>query len=436
MNKPICVLQSSLFVRSGYGGLSMAVAKALLKYDKFDLHIIPTRWGACPSKTSESELIDPLEKELFRKILRGPLPRKPEVYIQVTIPNEFQPQGQFNIGYTAGIETTMPSGPFVEGMCRMDLNLVTSTFVKDVFANVNYSKQHPDGKKEPLVVTKPMEVLPWGADTNLYKKTDVISPSVDKIMSGISEDFNFLFVGQWTHSNGLYSDRKDIGTLIKTFCKAFEHTKNRPGLILKTSGVNFSVTDKYECLKRIKDIQKDSGVSNPPNVYLIHGELTDEEMNSLYNHPKVKVNINFTHGEGFGHPLLLATLSGKPLLVSNWSGHLDFLNSEHTGTNLLRGELKLIDPSSVNEWLIKEGAWFNVNIDNAIEKMRGVVVNYDKLLEKAEKLRLDNQEKFSILSMENKLYSLFDKYLPTFALEQQLVLPKLKKINLPSLAKV
>ena len=49
-------------------------------------------------------------------------------------------------------------------------------------------------------------------------------------------------------------------------------------------------------------------------------------MNSLFNHPKVKAHLSFTHGEGYGHPLLLASLSAKPVFVSRWSGHLDFLN--------------------------------------------------------------------------------------------------------------
>ena len=65
-----------------------------------------------------------------------------------------------------------------------------------------------------------------------------------------------------------------------------------------------------------------------PNVYLLHGDLTDKELNSLYNHNKVKVHITFTKGEGFGRPLLEASLTGKPIIAPGWSGHMDFLNSE------------------------------------------------------------------------------------------------------------
>ena len=170
------------------------------------------------------------------------------------------------------------------------------------------------------------------------------------------------------------------------------------------------------------------GGDNLPKVYLFHGDLTDKEMNALINHDKVKVHISFTHGEGAGNPLLLATLSGKPLLVSNWSGHLDFLNPEYA--NLLRGDVKPISPESVNEWLIRESSWFYVDYFNAQEKMIGAIEKYDKLLEKAEKLRLENVEKFNIQVMTTKFHDLLDKYLPKFAIEQPIKLPQINKIKL------
>ena len=49
------------------------------------------------------------------------------------------------------------------------------------------------------------------------------------------------------------------------------------------------------------------------------------EMNSIYNHSKVKAMVSLTKGEGFGRPLLEFSLSQKPLIVSGWSGHMDFL---------------------------------------------------------------------------------------------------------------
>lgn len=409
------------------------MAKSLLRYGKLELSIVPTRWGGCPSKSSFKDITDPLEQELFNRILRQPLGAQPDVFIQMTIPSEFQSPAKFNIGMTAGIETTVPPGDWIEGMNRMSVNFVLSDFVKKVFSQASFVKQHPDGKKEDLKLRKPIEVVRWGADTSIYKRTSEKNEAVDSTLSGVKENFCFLFVGQWTHSNGLYSDRKDIGMLIKTFCEAFAGVKEKPALILKTSGVSFSSVDKAECLNRINKIKESVG-GDLPNVYLIHGELSDVEMNALFNHEKVKTHISFTHGEGYGHPLLLAGLSGKPVMASDWSGHLDFLNSENSYP--IKGELKQVRGDSANQWIMKESAWFNVNYEKAKEKLRGMVTNYDSLTEKSVLGCVGLAEKFNTAAIDKQFHAMLDKYVPEFPVTSQIVLPKLKKLELPSLKKI
>ena len=110
-------------------------------------------------------------------------------------------------------------------------------------------------------------------------------------------------------------DRKDIGMLLRVFYNLFKDKKDAPALILKTSGASFSVIDRNETMKKIDTIKKTIKAKKLPNVYLIHGDLSDKEMNQLYNHPKVKAHVTFTHGEGFGRPLLEASFSGKPILA-------------------------------------------------------------------------------------------------------------------------
>ena len=207
---------------------------------------------------------------------------------------------------------------------------------------------------------------------------------------------------------------------------------NRPCLIIKTSGTNFSVTDRYEMANKLNLIKKEVGGDELPNVYLLHGELSPVEMNGLMNHEKVKVHVSFTHGEGYGHPLLLSTLSGKPLLSSNWSGHLDFLNPKYA--SFFEGSVKQIHPESANDWLIKESGWFYVAYGLAEEKMKKYYHSFEKsFTEKAEQLRLENMENFSLEAMDKKLWSILKTYVPEFAVEKKIVLPKLKKIELPKM---
>jgi len=435
MSKPLCVIQGPVFNRSGYGDLATDLAKSIVRYGKYDVKINPTRWGGCPSKATIDDLSTEEDKQLATMFLTQHLNKQPELFIQISIPNEFQPVGKYNIGITAGIETTMASGQFVDGLNRMNMNIVTSNHVKKVFESAQYQKQFEDGRKEILKSEKPMEVCFWGADTNIYKKTSEKVESIENVLSSIPEKFAFLFVGQWTHKS-LYSDRKDIGNLIKTFSNAFKNKspENRPCLLLKTSGVTFSAVDRDEILGRIKQIQEEVG-ENCPNVYLLHGELTPTEMNGLLNHEKVRVHVSFTHGEGFGHPLLLATLSGKPVLSSNWSGHLDFLNPKYA--SFFEGSIKQIDPASANDWLIKESSWFYVAYGLAEDKFKQYYHSYNQsYTDKAEQLRLENTENFSLNAMDKKLWGILDKYVPEFAVEKKIVLPKLKKIELPKLNKV
>jgi hypothetical protein len=134
----------------------------------------------------------------------------------------------------------------------------------------------------------------------------------------------FLYVGHWLRG-AIGEDRKNTGLMLKTFLETFKGQKNPPALIMKTMTGPASIMDREEVLRKINEVRKGVG-GKLPNVYLVHGDIDDADVNNLYNHPKVKAMINLTKGEGFGRPLLEFTQSKKPVIASNWSGHLDFLN--------------------------------------------------------------------------------------------------------------
>lgn len=421
--KPVCVIQGPVASRSGYGDHAFSIAADIIKWDKFDVKIIPVGWGLCPNTMLDDES-RPMVKEIRERIFNGSLQSQPELYISVSIPNEFQPRAKFNIGITAGIESTVPRPEWIEGLNRMDLNIVPSKFSRDVFSKAAFDKKHDNGMEERVEMKKPMEVVFEGVDTNVYKKTNEPAEQVDKALESISENFCYLFVGHWLQGD-VGADRKDIGMLVKVFSEVFKNKKNPPALILKTSSASFSKMDKAEVLRKIHEIRSPI-VGSLPNIYVIHGELTHQEMNRLYNHPKVKAHVSFTHGEGFGRPLLEATLSGKPLLTTNWSGHLDFLPENIS--NLLPGSLGPIPPSTCNEWLIKEAQWFNANYSIAAQKLEDMHNNYINYIPNAEKLRQHNMEMFTLENSRKLLISTIEKYLPAFEKKVAITLPKFKKV--------
>jgi glycosyltransferase involved in cell wall biosynthesis len=277
-------------------------------------------------------------------------------------------------------------------------------------------------------VEKPVEILFEGYDENDFGRANIVPINE---LSKVKEDFGFLFVGHWLRGN-IGEDRKNIGMLIKTFAIAFKNEKVKPALILKTSTATFSIRDREHIINSIK-FALGADYGKVP-VYLLHGDLSAKEMNSLYFHNKVKAMVSFTKGEGFGRPLLEFSITGKPVIVSNWSGHLDFLKH---GAVLLDGELKNVHESAADDFLLKESQWFNVNVSNAVLKMKDVYKNYDKYLTASEVLGKENSVKFTLEKMTDELHNIFEKYsIYDKVIEPKKVsiqLPKLKKVELPKI---
>jgi glycosyltransferase involved in cell wall biosynthesis len=252
-------------------------------------------------------------------------------------------------------------------------------------------------------------------------------------INGVKENFLFIFVGHWMEGD-LGEDRKNVGLLVKAFLETFKNKPNSPALILKTSQVGSSYIDREEILKKIKKIRKTVNSKVLPNIYLLHGEFTDAEMNEIYNHSKVKAMVNLTKGEGFGRPLLEFTLSKKPLITTGWSGHMDFLNSEFT--NLLGGQLTNVHPSTKNQFLLPESKWFSPDHGQIGFYLKDVFENYKNYTENAKRQAHYSKTNFSWDKMKEKTDELFTKYIPEFPKQVVLKLPQLKKIELPKLKKI
>jgi len=432
--KQLIVISCPIDTHSGYGARSRDIVKSLLKTDKYDIKITPQKWGTTPFGFLEAN--NPEHKQILDCFLQSPqLPRQPDIWIQITVPNEFQPIGKFNIGITAGIETTLCDPSWIEGINRMNLTLVSSKHAKQVFEGSAFEQRNKDTNQLVKVVKleKPIEVLFEGIDINTYQKIDAADNSeVWDILDTIDEDFNFLFVGHWLQGE-IGQDRKDVGMMIKTFLETFKGKNKKPGLILKTSGGVYSIMDRDSMLEKINSIRTAVGDDDTlPNIYLLHGELSDEEINELYNHPKVKVHISFTKGEGYGRPLIEATISQKPVIASNYSGHIDFLDAEMS--TLLPGELKQIHSSAVvQNMLISESSWFTVDYNKASEILKDVYKNYKKYLDGAKRQAYRSRTEFSLEKMAEKLNAIIEEKVPK---QVALKLPQLKKIELPKLKKI
>jgi glycosyltransferase involved in cell wall biosynthesis len=245
----------------------------------------------------------------------------------------------------------------------------------------------------------------------------------------MKESFAYLFVGHWMQGN-LGEDRKNVGLLVKAFFELFKNKQNAPALILKTAVTGASYMGRDQIIDKITQIKATMGDQRLPNVYLLHGEFSDVEMNEIYNHPKVKAMVSLTKGEGFGRPLLEFSLTKKPILATNWSGHIDFLNSEFT--SLINGELKNVDDSAVvKDMILKESQWFTPNPGEIGHYLKDMFKNYKKYAELGKRQAHYSKTNFSWGKMDEKLNEYLDKNIPEFPKQVKLQLPKLKKIELP-----
>jgi len=415
---------------SGYGARSRDFVRALIqKYPDWNIEILTQRWGNTRFGFLEDHGMDDLASRLVYK-----LTKQPDVFFQITVPNEFQKVGKYNIGVTAAIETTVVDASWIEGCNRMDLIIASSNHSKDVLTQTSYDRtdKRTGARLVPLKCSAPVEVLFEGVDLNTYFRIDKYIPDtyIEESIDTILESQLLLFVGHWIQGD-VGQDRKNVGLLVKKFLEAYKNKKNPPALLLKTQQATSSIMDRSRIINRINNIKNGIG-GNLPNIYLLHGDVNDQDMNRLYNHPKVKGMISLTKGEGFGRPLLEFSITGKPIIASGWSGHVDFLDPKLT--SLITGKLEQVHPSAVvDKMILKESQWFAPNEDSAVRAIKDLFKNYKKYLVSGKKQGYKSRTNFSFDNMSELLKIYLDKYVPEFPEEVQLQLPKL---NLPKLKKI
>ena len=436
--KPLVLVTAPVTTRSGYGNHARDICRALIESNKYDLKIQAVRWGNTPPNALEKD--NPIHHEIKARILQKPeIERQPDLHIHIVIPNEFQNIGKKNIGITAGIEASIPPADWVEGCNRMDMTIFTSEFSQKGFLDVTYDKK--DNRTNQIIsqlkLEKPSEVLFEGADPKIYKETKLISDNLRDEFSQIKDDFCFLYVGHWLQGN-MGEDRKDVGMMLKVFLETFKNQKNPPALIMKTSSAGFSIIDRKDIKEKVDMVRNSIDSESLPNIYLLHGDLTDDEMNQLYNHPKVNAHLTFTHGEGFGRPLLEASFSGKPILAPISTGQADFLDKDYT-IELPHVMTKIPQSAFPKEYFNSEAVWSTVNYGIASQIMKDVVKNYNKYKIRGKKQMLVNREHFTHEKMSDKLITIVDNILKDVPQEVSLKLPKLVKksdVKIPKLKKV
>jgi len=408
------VIASPVATQSGYGHHAREIINQLIEQrgTEWDIKLISLPWGHTP-------FTFPLSVDIQKRIIPLPLTEQPDIWVQVTVPNEFQAVGKFNIGVTAGTEGDICPPEWIDNLNAMQLIIVPSEFTKTIFENT--------AKTNGKTINPKIEVIPEYFDETIY--SDQVNVMELEILNQIPESFAFLSVGHWLQGQ-LGEDRKNIGGVVHCFFQTFKNQKDQPALILKTSGATYSIMDRIEIESKINQVRNLFANDRLPNVYLLHGDLTDLEMNMLYNHTKVKAMVSFAKAEGFGRPLLEFSTTGKPIIAPHYSGQADFLKKDFICA--LPGGMTDIHDTARNEFLIKGAKWFTPDYGYAGKMFKEVQKNYKKWQELAKRQRYFVNSTFTktaVASVYENILNIVDENLQAIPKPIELKLPSLKKIE-------
>lgn len=367
------LLRAPLLTNSGYGVHSRQIFEWLLEKKDIELDVECLKWGNTPWIISDN--LDPLVKEIMirSKSLSPPY----DVTFQLQLPDEWNPNlGKFNVGMSAFVETEKCNPTWVAACNKMDLIITPSTFTKNVV-------------KRSGILNKEIHVVPEWFNENLSNIDEV----KDIDLNEVKTKFNYLIISTLT-STSPEDDRKN---LINTLKWLYEKHKNDDdvGVVLKTSLGRGSKKDLIETSKHLNNLTKQfkKDYNSKLKLYLIHGNMTSKEIASLYKNKKIKCMLSATRGEGYGLPLVDAAAAGMPIIVTNWSGHLEFLkNYPFTKIDY---SLKEISSKKIDNRIFLKGfKWAEPKKSSFFDCIDEVIKNYDNIKNACQTEKIIVQEKF------------------------------------------
>ncbi len=409
MQKKNIALAAPFTSYSGYGQYGRAIALMLIDAYKGNEDISIFLFDLTGGTLGQSEKFD-IRSSKFNEIETYIKSNEQidkqffDLFMIVSIPMAFAQKGLINIGITALAEVDKVHPQLIEHCNRMDEVYVMSDFNIETIKNSTFRMQDNRQIKINVPVSKigvPYIQVKSGSNTD-----------ITTFINDIPQKFLFVSVGEWLPGS-IGNDRKDIGALISTFLRGFANNKD-VALLLKVNQGRSCVLSQYAMRERLNEIAKGLGINiTLSNVYFISGNLSESQMNQIYNHQKVKAYVSFSHGESLGIPIIeFIGGTGKPVLIPYHSGMLEYIKPEYSQI-LIHKQVQVhpqLFQSFMREFLIPESKWYTVDYQYSLFKMGEVINNYNIISGRAKNQQKHINQNYSKGILQDKLKALLDKH--------------------------
>ena len=199
----------------------------------------------------------------------------------------------YNIGFFLWELSELPQD-WIRSIELFDEIWAPSGFIVDTF------KKYTD---------KPVIKIPYGININ-------DCAAYDRTYFGLQENI-FLFLVMFDINSTM--ERKNPMGAVNAFIEAFSGKFEQVGIVIKIN--SFAGSD--EEVQKLKE-----PLEGYQNVYFIEKILDRDEVNGLINSADSFVSLH--RSEGFGLVIAEAMYLGKPVIATNYSANIDFMNVENS----------------------------------------------------------------------------------------------------------
>jgi len=324
------IINAPIHSRSFYGMKSRELIKAIL--------VLRPEWNIRIFNYDENNVRNDFIDNDIDFLIQSYDESTPDIWIQIGNPLEYIRKGIKNIGITYSYDFN-PIDKFILGCDNMDLIVTYSKYSADMMQ----SFERKIDANNSIKITTPIIILPEYSSIACNKAL-MDNKNNSTLLNDIDTPWNFIVDGYWETTDPIDfggRNKDNIGFIITNFLSTFSNTDINIGLILKVHGNIPSNIDRINLEKKIAGYYNGVKGSNA-KIYLINGDLNEEDTWKLYSDSKIKAMISIPQRSDTVHnEIEFAFSTGKPIIYSNYAAQKEYLS--YKGNIEINGDIKQIN---------------------------------------------------------------------------------------------